>query len=206
MIIKKITSEFKKRFAEELKRSSIDGKERYIPLCIDERKKLVIGVNTCIGTECMVPEEMIECPRGTIKQGDFHTHPFMKDIRENPELREFLRQKYGHIPPDEIILQHLKNINELRRKYGYSLPSQHDIAIAMENKCIDNINYTSCVGTDIMPDVVNCLEVEKDISNEDCEKATEELTIFSKGIERAEEWTRKYFKAEKIDISKYYKK
>lgn len=49
MITKKITPEFKKRFAEELKRSSIDGRERYIHLCIDERKKLNIDAGTCIG-------------------------------------------------------------------------------------------------------------------------------------------------------------
>lgn len=206
MITKKISPELKKRFAEELKRSSIDGKERYIPLCIDERKKLNIDARTCIGTECEIPPELQHnCPEGTYIQGDFHTHPFMKEIRDNPKMQEFLRRKYGHIPPDDTILRHVKDINEIRK--DSSIPSHGDVINALRLKCAANINYAICIGTDIVPENVSCFEIDGDISKEDCAKIyKEEIKGIEQRMKFPEEWTRKYFKTEKIDIGKYYKK
>lgn len=208
MITKKISIEFKKRFAEEIKRSSIDGKEHYIPLCLDERKKLDIDARTCIGTECSVPSELtIDCPGGTTIQGDFHTHPYMKKIRELPKMQEVLMKRYGYIPSDETILQHVKDINEIRK--SNSIPSHGDIINALRMKCKANINYTICIGSDLSPERINCFEIDRDISKEDCDKIDKEFEKIKStdiGSQSPEEWAQEYFNPEKIDIEKYYKK
>lgn len=201
MIAKEITSELKKRFTDELKRSSIDGKERAIPLCIDQKNKLANNADTCVGTKCDVTPG--ECPKGTFRVGNFHIHPLIKDIRDS--LRKPLIRKYGHIPSDDIVFRHVKNLDEAKR--NESDLSHKDAVHALYYSCLNRVNYTECVGTDIMPDSINCFEVEKDLSEEDCAKIAGEMAESVIVGERIadKEWMRKYFKTEKIDISKYRK-
>ena len=83
LINDKIAPVLRKRFLEEVKKTKETGKERCFHMCIEENGKLSAG-GTCVGEECGMTFQHVDvsCP-GKKVQGDFHTHPYLADIRKS---------------------------------------------------------------------------------------------------------------------------
>lgn len=208
MIKDKITPELKRRFQEETKKSGESRKERGLLLCLDKKGELYPS-KTCEGDECgvyLLPVIRVEegCP-GEI-QGTFHTHPV------KARLRDDAKEVLGYIPSDEIIRTVIVNVIQEKEKnegidVTLSMPSYTDILSALGAKCIGLTKGTTCIGTDIDEDKVECWttkDIPKDNKKEICNKVINEYDKLEK--EKREHfvpvkgWTRPLFDREIISI------
>jgi hypothetical protein len=211
MIKDKITPNLKNRFLEEIKKSGESRKERGFLLCLD-KKGDIYPTETCEGEECGIKlyyktEDKDVCPEKT--QGEFHTHPVVTMLRESS------KEVLGYTPSDDIIKTLLTGILKEREKeegidITLQMPSYTDVLGAVLGKCAGVSNGTSCVGTDIEDDKVECWTM-RDIAQENrmdiCKKAMDELSEVRKLREKkfipTRKWVKPIFDREIINI-KYW--
>lgn len=163
----KITSELKNRFLGEIRKTIETGKERGFLICIDEKEKLS-ATRHCEGTECTVSLESLkhQCPFKI--QGEFHTHPYAT------EARTYVKEKFRR----DVSSEEAKNIVlDMAKKKNISLiePSYRDFLGTMTRRYENETLGTTCIGTDVIPDKVECWSTKDKITEEDYDTALREL-------------------------------
>jgi hypothetical protein len=189
----KLTPQLRERFLEEITKSEETGKERGFHLCIEKDGKLSAG-NMFTGGESSTRFHLpsISCP-GRKVQGEFHTHPYFKDIR-----------KQSNFTVSELSDKRLKAaiMSSLRKGYEPTNPSHQDVLAALLERCTKMTNGTACIGSDLDTDKVECWTV-KNFSKWNCIRAFKEK-IFP--IEKGDstfphKWVRPLFNVEMIDLN-----
>ena len=180
MLKDKISPALKNRFLEEIKKSGESNKERGFLLCLSE-KGHIYPTRTCEGTECDITlwKTMVGEGRCTGEvQGEFHTHPVRTTLTGS------VKGILGFTPEEESIKKAVIDILQKKHKeegidITLQTPSYRDVLNAVLTKCIGFTNGTSCIGTDIEDDRIECWTVKKDISTKDmkdaCDKANSEI-------------------------------
>jgi len=191
MIKDKITQELKSRFLQEIRKTMDTGKERGFLICKDEKDRLS-ATKSCEGEECIVVLSSLKSQCNFKIQGDFHTHPHAKDVKE------YVEEKLGR----RVSLEEAKNvIKDMAKTKNVSLaePSYGDVLGAMRLKYTGSTLGTTCTGTDIELNKVECWSAKNKITEEYFDIATRELN--SSNINRPPlEWTRRLFDKEIIDL------
>ena len=147
MIKDNITPQLRKRFLQEIKNSKETGKERGFHICIEDNGKLSAG-DTCIGGECSMKFQnvSVSCP-GKKVQGDFHTHPYLADVRKSFGIT--------FKASDELIRSATEIFLE-KRGLTPTIPSHADARSAVLGKCSKRTEGTTCVGSDLDLNNVEC--------------------------------------------------
>lgn len=191
MIKNKINQELKNRFLQEIRESEETGKERGFLICIDEKDRLS-ATKSCEGKKCTVSLYPLKSQCNFKIQGEFHTHPFAA------ESVQYAEEKLGKILP----LEEAKNfVKDMAKKKNISLsePSYGDVLGTIISKYTNNSLGTTCVGTDIEPDKVECWSTKNKITERDFDAAFRELN--SPDItKRPLEWSKDLFDKEIIDL------
>jgi len=172
MIKDKITQELRSRFIEDIKISKESGKERGFFICQNKDEKLIPS-KSCEGSECSIHlgDPRTACPSETTTYGNFHTHPYLYNIKQ-----EF--RKDGKIPPNEELkitnelkTKMMKNIGEFHERItgvkgiNINSPSYTDVLKALLAKSINFTKGTVCTSTDIDTNKIECWtikDIEKD--------------------------------------------
>jgi hypothetical protein len=206
MIKDKITQELKRRFLDELRISKETGDERGFIMCLGKKGDITAS-KPCIGDVCTIKFEDIRkaCKSGKA-QGDFHTHPYLKQAKEQ------LAEKNRHIP-DEKIINHMKNnIRKFYENTGVeditiNSPSGNDLMRAVLSKYSEESSGTVCTLSDIGDNKLECWTVQdmrKDKLSIYSAKAHSDLLKTSKEDEAffIEKWVDSIFDREIIDLDK----
>ena len=206
MIKDKITPELKRRFLDELRISKETGNERGFIMCLGKKGDITAS-EPCIGDACTIKIEDIRnaCKSGKA-QGDFHTHPYLKQAKE--QLAETNRNI-----PDEKIISHMKN--NIRKFYentgveGITInsPSGNDLMRTLLSKYSKTSNGTVCTLSDIGDNKLECWTVQnmrEDKMSIYSAKAYSDLLKTSKEDEAIliEKWIDSIFDREIIDLDK----
>jgi hypothetical protein len=194
MIRDKLTPQLRERFLEEIKKSEETGEERGFHLCIEKDGKLSSG-NTFTGDENSIRFHLprLSCS-GRKTQGDFHTHTFLSDVRK----------KYN-ITISEVSDKRLKEIvmSSLRKGYNPTTPSHQDVLAALLDKCTKMTNGTTCIGSDLDMDKVECWTI-KNFIKWNCIRAFKEKIFPIEKGDTPHKWVLPLFNVELIDLKKRY--
>ena len=162
MIKDKTTPQLRKKFLEEINKTKELGKERGFHLCIEENGKLSAG-NTCIGDECHLSFQQsdISCSDKKV-QGSFHTHPYLADVRKRFNV-EFKGAS------DKLLSA---SVEAFLKEKGFSptIPSHADVIGAILGKCAKKSEGTTCIGTDLDLNKVECWTISN-MDDGDCFRA-----------------------------------
>lgn len=191
MIKDKITSELNSRFKQEIDNTTIDGKEHGFLICSDKKEKLS-ATESIVGDNHLFLKPLKDQCNFKI-QGEFHTHPHAMSAK-----RFFEKQFKREIPIGEI----KKGLVDAAKKKNISLvePSYGDILGTMILNYKNEILGTTCIGTDIEPEKVECWSTKDHIKKGDFDKAVEELdspAINSNPLK----WVRPLFNKERIELN-----
>jgi hypothetical protein len=191
----KVTPQLRKRFLQEIKKSTETGKERGFHICIEDDGKLSAG-GTCIGDECSMKFQHVDvsCP-GKKAQGDFHTHPYLADVRKSFGITfkasdELMRSA------TEIFLE--------GRGLSPTIPSHADLRSALFGKCSKRTEGTTCIGSDLDTEKVECWTI-KQMDDGDCMRAlVEHISPDPEGEEHKlpKDWIRPLFDIEMIRLKR----
>lgn len=190
MIKDKITSELKNRLKQEIDNTIEDGKEHGFLLCSGKKEKLS-ATRSVVGDNNLFLKPLKDQCDFKI-QGDFHTHP-----HANYAKKFFDKQLRREIPIEDV-----KNgLTDAAKKKNISLtePSYGDILGTMVLNYKKEILGTTCVGTDIEPEKVECWSIKGNVKKEDFDKVVEELdspAVNSNPLK----WVRPLFEKEIIDL------
>lgn len=186
MLIKdKTTPQLRKRFLQEIEKSKETGKERGFHICIEDNGKLSAG-DTCIGEECSTKFQNIgiSCP-GKKVQGDFHTHPYLADVRKSFGIT---------FKASETFLE--------ERGMTPTIPSHADARSAVLGKRSRRTEGTTYVGSDLDMDKVECWTI-KTMDDGDCIRALmEHISSEEEGYKLPKEWIRYLFEIEMIRLKR----
>lgn len=200
MIADKITPVLKNRFRKEIRLTMETGKERGFFICKDENGNLAPSKRTCQGTEC---EVSLKDPRGACPvkiQGDFHTHPDLAITKI------YLKEQGRKIDTDDVLkIQIRKAKKDIQERLGIKglptvTPSYTDTLKSLLINCGSDIEATSCVGSDLEDDKVECWTPKKDIKLADCEKAEKEYGKVKGKSLSPRKWVVDLFEKETIDL------
>ncbi len=134
-------------------------------MCIEENGKLSAG-DICIGEECAIKFGKIESPcNGKEIQGDFHTHPYLADVKKEFGLI--------HMKPSKELMKSAIDAFLKERKLSPTMPSYGDTITAILGKCAKKIKGSVCIGSDLDENKVECWTT-KDIDEGDCIKTVVE--------------------------------
>lgn len=188
MIKDKITPKLKSRFREEVQKTILDGKEHGFKLCLDNKNSLFAS-ESCTGTECDIKFKQ-DCPNYTKTQGNFHTHPDSRAVKEFVFKDESISRK--------DMASYMKKI-AIETNTSLTVPSHHDVLNALINKCAKKTNGTVCTGSDLEEDKIECWTT-KDISGPDCMKIKLQNILETYKMTPPKKWTEPFFDKEIIDI------
>jgi hypothetical protein len=189
----KTTPQLRKRFLEEIKKSKETRKERGFHICIEDNGKLSAG-DTCIGEECSMKFQhvSISCP-GKKVQGDFHTHPYLAEVRK----------AFGITfkASDELIRSATETFLE-ERGMTPTIPSHADARSAVLGKCSKRTEGTTCVGSDLDLDKVECWTI-KQMDDGDCIRALmEHISPEEEEHKLPKDWIKPLFEIEMIRLKR----
>ena len=194
MLIKdKVTPVLRKRLLQEIKKSKETGKERGFHICIEDNGKLSAG-DTCIGEECSMKFQNIgiSCP-GKKVQGDFHTHPYLAEVRKSFGIT--------FKASDELIRSATETFLE-ERGMTPTIPSHADARSAVLGKCSKRTEGTTCVGSDLDMEKVECWTI-KTMDDGDCIRALmEHISPEEEGHKLPKDWIKPLFEIEMIRLKR----
>ena len=190
----KVTPELKRRFREEIKKTTLTNKERGFLICSDEEGKLSATSASCEGEECEISGLQLlafQCPYKI--QGDFHTHAGID------KAKKLFETKYNRkISTEEA----KKIISDTAKKIGINVtsPSHGDLLNTLIKKYKDIDMGTACIGTDIDPNVVECWSIKNDVEKKDYIRASVEVnTSLTNDI--LQYWIKPFFDTEIIELN-----
>lgn len=189
----KVTPVLRKRLLQEIKKSKETGKERGFHICIEDNGKLSAG-DTCIGEECSMKFQNIgiSCP-GKKVQGDFHTHPYLAEVRKSFGIT--------FKASDELIRSATETFLE-ERGMTPTIPSHADARSAVLGKCSKRTEGTTCVGSDLDLDKVECWTI-KTMDDGDCIRALmEHISPEEEGHKLPKDWIKPLFEIEMIRLKR----
>lgn len=193
----KITSELKNRFSQEIGKTTENGKERGFLICTD-KEGVLSSTKSNEGEQGMVSLRSLknQCPFKI--QGEFHTHPHAT------EAKEYVEEKLGR----KVSLEDAKKVVlDIAKEKNVSLtePSYGDVLGVVVSRYMNNTLGTTCIGTDIKPEKVECWTTKGEITEEDFDTAFRELN--GPDVHKSPlEWTRSLFEKEIIDLKNSNKK
>ncbi len=193
MIKDKVTSQLRNRFLQEIKNSKETGKERGFHICIEDNGKLSAG-DTCIGEECSMKFQHvgISCS-GKKAQGDFHTHPYLAEVRKTFGI--------AFKASDELIRSATEAFLE-KRGLTPTIPSHADARSAVLGKCSKRTEGTTCIGSDLDLDKVECWTI-KTMDDGDCIRALmEHISPEEKEHKLPKDWVKPLFEIEMIKLKR----
>lgn len=166
MITDKIAPKLKNNIKQEIDNTIRDGKEHGFLLCSDKKEKLSATKSITGDGHLFFKPLKDQCDFKI--QGDFHTHPHANNAK-----RFFEKQLGREIPIEEV----KKGLADAAKKKNIPLtePSYGDILGTMILNHNNEILGTTCIGTDIEPEKVECWSVKDQVKKEDFDKAVEEL-------------------------------
>lgn len=190
MIKDKITADLNTRFKQEINHTIIDGKEHGFLLCSDKKKRLSATKST-VGDDNLFLKPLKDQCSFKI-QGDFHTHAHAKNAK-----KIFDKQLGIDISIEDV----KKGLSDAAKKKNLSLtePSYGDILGTMILNHKNEILGTTCIGTDIEPEKIECWSLKDHIKKDGFKKAVEESespAINSNPLK----WVRPLFNKETIYI------
>ncbi len=196
MIKDKITPNMRKKFSQAIKNTRETGKEHGFYMCIENDGKLS-ATDMCIGDECSVDIHKIHAPcSGKKIQGDFHTHPYLEDIKKYFNISSF--KAY-----DQLVKSAVEQFLEEKR-FTVTMPSHTDLRNEILGKCAKKTEGTVCIGTDLDEGKIECWTA-KDIDKGDCTKTLVDTLEISAGKNKGQttphEWIRPLFNVETIDLN-----
>lgn len=193
MIKDKITPQLRKRFLQEIKSSKDTRKERGFHICIEDDGKLSAG-STCVGDECGMKFQNVgvSCP-GKKVQGDFHTHPYLAEVRK----------AFGITfkASDELIRSATETFLE-DRGMTPTIPSHADARSAVLGKCSKRTEGTTCVGSDLDMEKVECWTI-RTMDDGDCIRALmEHISPEEEEHKLPKDWIKPLFEIEMIRLKR----
>lgn len=192
MIKDKITPEIKDKFREAINMTIETGKEHAFIMCRDDKEDL-FPRSICEGRECAVFMEPPESCLPFRAQGNFHTHA---DVAI---ARRVFKDVEGRLPR-KILTDYIKQVAD-SGGIDVTTPSHGDLINALINKCIRRTEGTVCVGSDAVPDRVDCYTTNNKITKDDCDSA-KILKLFTRteeaGLPRP--WIKPLFDKETINL------
>lgn len=162
-------------------------------MCIEESGKLSAG-DTCIGEECTMRFQSTEvsCPEKRV-QGDFHTHPYLADIRKSFGIT--------FKASDELIRAAVETFLETRGMTA-TIPSHADARTAILGKCSKRTEGTTCVGSDLDLEKVECWNIKR-IDDGDCIRALmEHISPEEEENKLPKDWIKGLFDIEMIRLKR----
>lgn len=188
-----ITPQLRKRFLQEIKKSAETGKERGFHICIEDDGKLSAG-DTCTGDECSIKLQRVDisCP-GKKAQGDFHTHPHLTEVRKSFGIT---------FKASDELIKLATEVFLKGRGTSPTIPSHADLRSAVLGKCSKRVEGTTCIGSDLDTENVECWTVEH-MDDGDCVRALmEHLSPESEEHKLPEDWIRPLFEIEMIRLKR----
>jgi len=190
----KTTPNLRKKFLEEIKKTKETGKERGFHLCIEKDGKLSAG-NTCTGDECGISFQQpnLSCQERKV-QGNFHTHPYLAEVRK-------LYNITFKGASDKLLSA---TVESFLKEKGFTptMPSHKDAIDAILGKCANKVKGTTCIGTDLDMNKVECWTI-KNMDDGDCIRALmEKITPKEEdGYQTLpHDWVRPLFDKEMIEL------
>lgn len=173
MIKDKITPVLKEKFRQVIDKTANTGKGYGFFICSDEQGRLY-PAKSCEGDECKIilEDQSTACPVRI--QGDFHTYPYLANTKR--KYKEFGKQ----IPIDDMLKQEVrKSLTEMHEEKGVIgispiVPDYKDSLNTIVYKCFRNTNISTCVGSDLDKDKIECW-TPKDIGRGQCIRAMFDL-------------------------------
>lgn len=189
----KITLQLRKRFLREIKKSKETRKERGFHICIEDNGKLSAG-DTCVGDECGMKFQHVNIScSGKKVQGDFHTHPYLAEVRK----------AFGITfkASDELIRSATETFLE-ERGMTPTIPSHADARSAVLGKCSKRTEGTTCIGSDLDMEKIECWTIDQ-MEDNDCLRAlVEHISPEEEGHKLPKEWIKPLFEIEMIRLKK----
>ncbi len=190
----KITPQIRKKFSLAIKQTKDTGVEHGFHLCIEKDGKLSPG-EMCIGNECSIKLYEMHMPCAEKKvQGDFHTHPYLVDMRKYFNITFKTSDKLMKSATEQFLEERGRTI---------TMPSHSDARNAILGKCFKKTEGTTCVGTDLDNNRVECW-TPKDIGEDSCVMALAERLGVPTGKDNdstlPHEWLIPLFNIEMIDL------
>lgn len=192
MIKDKITPEIKDKFRDAINLTIDTGREHAFIMCRDNKEDL-FPRTICEGRECIVTLESPESCLPFRAQGNFHTHA------DTAVARRIFKDVEGRLPR-KIMTDYVKEVAD-SEGVDVTTPSHGDLINALINKCLRRTDGTVCVGSDAVPDRVDCYTANNKITKDDYNRAT-----LSKLLTRIEEsglpkpWIKPLFDKEIINL------
>ena len=175
----------------EIKTTKETGKERGFHMCIEENGKLSAG-DTCIGEECGMKFQDTSC-HGKKIQGDFHTHPYLADIRKSFGIT--------FKTSDELIRAATETFLE-KRGMTPTIPSHADLRNAIIGRCAKRTEGTTCIGSDLDLEKVECWNI-RHMDDGDCIRALMEyISPEEESQKLPKDWVRGLFDIEMIRLKR----
>lgn len=190
----KITPQIRKKFSQAIRQTKETGVEHGFHLCIEKDGKLSPG-DMCIGDECSIKLHEMHMPCAEKKvQGDFHTHPYLVDMRKYFNITFKASDKLMKSAAEQFLEERGRTI---------TMPSHSDARNAILGKCSKKTEGTTCVGTDLDDSRVECW-TPKDIGEDACVMALAERLGLSIGKDKdstlPHEWLIPLFNIEMLDL------
>ena len=189
MIKDKITPELKNRFLQEIQDTIRDGNEHGLLICSDEKGKLSTS-NSLKGEQHRIFLKSLKDQCKFKIQGEFHTHPHAT------EAKIYIEEKFGRMVQLEDAR---KIVLDIAKKKNVSLtgPSYGDTLGTIMLRYGKDTLGTTCIGTDLEPDKVECWSTKNSVTEDDFDTATREF--FGGNVNGSPlEWVRNLFDKEVI--------
>lgn len=180
LIEDKITKDTYRHMYESIKKTQDTSLEHGFLLC--KNGEIYSNKSTeCVGTTCDITiKGTCSQPIGKPRQGDFHTHPYLKKEYENYLLWNSRGSSFGFNKDGERINaprgltreqlgKWLSNHNSYLK---YSGPSHSDLVVELERAYNGISEGTSCMAPDIDPNLLECWTANKGVvTRNDVQKA-----------------------------------
>lgn len=173
MIKDKITPTLKERFIQTINKTIETGMEQGFFICSDKQEKLYPS-KSCEGDECkiMLEDKSSICSHSV--QGDFHVYPYLANIKRK------YRESGKQIPIDDVLKQEVrKSLSDIYEEKDIIvtspiIPSYKDTLNTILHKCFKNIDTTTCAGSDLEKNKIECW-TPKEVRHGQCTRAVFEL-------------------------------
>lgn len=187
----KINSELKNRFSQEIRKTAESDKERGFLICAD-KGGILSATKSCEGEQCTVALSSLKAQCPFKIQGNFHTHPHATEAKEYAEGK--LGRKVSLEDAKKVVIGIAKEKN-----ISLTEPSYKDVLGEIISRYMNITLGTTCIGTDIEPEKVECWTTKSKIKEEDFDIAFRELN--GPDINKSPlKWTRLLFEKEIIDL------